>query len=334
MNQHANFFFKFCHQLFLRFDGKSADGDQSVSSVEQYAAMQYLDSKKQSRVFRAKVKRKILLKLKLIDGNGEFYDEKICEFFKKMFVSENFNNEAICRYFFALARYPQTNTKDFILHSNLNLFLNYRNRKVFGNYLLDPSTSPDILFDLRSWHFRDSVKFLITSLIEAIDSVQDLNRARKILFSRQNGESIFCELRARSFFFRYLPEFSKIKEINKIEILKELLVFEIQARDYRPQWISYQTNFFLWIFRYFSNKDSFQVILDCIEFIKIAFKDDHEAMENLLLSQDEFGNSCLHNLSPQYHEQLHKFKDTLQDFPDILEKLFALRNLNGKLYSE
>jgi hypothetical protein len=171
-------------------------------------------------------------------------------------------------------------------------------------------------------------------LIEAIDSVQDLDHARNILFSKQNGESIFCELRDRSFLFQNFSEFSKIKEKNKIEIARELLVFEIQVREYRSHWISYQSNFFLCIFKFLYLNDSFDVILDCIEFIKIAFKNDHEAMEKLLLSQDEFGNSCLHFLLPEYHEHLQNFKNALQDFPEILEKLFSLKDIEGTLYSE
>jgi hypothetical protein len=33
-------------------------------------------------------------------------------------------------------------------------------------------------------------------------------------------------------------------------------------------------------------------------------------------------------------KHLQKFKYSLQEFPDILNKLFSLRNLQGKLYSE
>jgi hypothetical protein len=168
-------------------------------------------------------------------------------------------------------------------------------------------------------------------MIEAIDSVEDLNHAREILFSRQNGKSIFCGFQVRRF-FRYFSKFLKTNKKFKIDIIRELLVFEIQAQDYEGA-SSYKTNFFFCTFNFLYLNDSFDVILDCIEFIKFAFKDDPEAMETLLLSQDEFGNSCLHYLLPEYHE-LHKFKDALKEFPDILEKLFSLRNLEGKLYSE
>jgi hypothetical protein len=101
MNRHDDFYFDYCKQLLLHFDANSSEDDavSSFESLTKFSAMQYLDSSKEVFVFGAQVNRENLLKLKLIDINDKFYDKEVCEFFTKMFISENFNNEIGCRYF-------------------------------------------------------------------------------------------------------------------------------------------------------------------------------------------------------------------------------------------